>query len=549
MKSSRIVFVCLLSIIAIPAIAQKLKKADRLTLENIKQHIGYLADDRLEGRRAGTPGEKLAMEYISSRMQELGLAPKGTKGYYQPFEINEGRIPDPGAYLYINNDKLNPEDYFFLAYSAEKKVEASPAIALQESGMPWFTDLKEVLQENEGNPHFDLQSHIKTTTQQAYEKGATALILYNSSNKEDQLKFDGNDRSAALPIPIIYVKKKAAEKYLSDVTASIPFRIQVKFTEKKRTANNVIGYLDNAANNTIILGAHFDHLGYGEDGNSMLRTGDKLIHNGADDNASGTAALLELARLLKDSKAKNNNYLFIAFSAEELGLYGSKYFTENPSINLSSANYMINMDMVGRLSDSTQTLAIGGYGTSPAWARVIDPEQRKLAFKIKLDSSGTGPSDHTSFYRKDIPVLFFFTGQHKDYHRPSDDAPAINYEGEVHIINYIAQLIQKLDKEETKLAFLKTKEEAARATSFKVTLGVMPDYTFSGTGMRIDGVTEGRPGAKAGLKAGDIILKIGDYEVNSVQTYMQTLGKFEKGQKTKIRFKRGNELVESDLEW
>jgi S1-C subfamily serine protease len=146
-------------------------------------------------------------------------------------------------------------------------------------------------------------------------------------------------------------------------------------------------------------------------------------------------------------------------------------------------------------------------------------------------------------------VLFFFTGQHKDYHRPSDDAPAINYEGEVHIINYIAQLIQKLDKEEAKLAFLKTKEEAARATSFKVTLGVMPDYTYSGTGMRIDGVTDGRPGAKAGLKAGDIILKIGDYEVSSVQTYMQTLGKFEKGQKTKIRFKRGNELVEADLEW
>lgn len=549
MNSYRLFLLWIVSFVAIPGFSQKLKKADRITLENLKQHIHYLADDRLEGRRAGTPGEKLAMEYISGHMKALGLTARGTDNYYQPFEINEGRIQDPAAYLYINNDPIKSTDYFALAYSAEKTLEASPAIALQESGMPWFTDLKETLEQNDGNPHFDIHDFIKKTTREAHEKGATAMILYNSSDREDPLKFDGNDRSAALPIPVIYIKKAAARKYLSDVTASIPFRMHIKFAEKKRTAHNVIGYLDNGAEKTVILGAHFDHLGYGEDGNSMNRNGEKAIHNGADDNASGTAALLELARLLKESKAKNNNYLFIAFSAEELGLYGSKYFTENPSINLATANYMINMDMIGRLSDSTRTLAIGGYGTSPAWARVIDPEQRKLAFKIKLDSSGTGPSDHSSFYRKDIPVLFFFTGQHKDYHRPSDDAPAINYEGEVHIVNYIAQLIQTLDRDGSKLAFLKTREEAARATSFKVTLGVMPDYTFSGTGMRIDGVTEGRPGAKAGLKAGDIILRIGDFEVSSVQTYMQTLGKFEKGQKTTIRFKRGNEEVEAPLEF
>ena len=205
------------------------------------------------------------------------------------------------------------------------------------------------------------------------------------------------------------------------------------------------------------------------------------------------------------------------------------------------------MDMVGRLNDSTKTVAIGGYGTSPVWASVIDPQQRKLAFGIKLDSSGTGPSDHTSFYRKDIPVLFFFTGQHKDYHRPTDDAPLINYEGELHIVNYISQLIQNLNKQDQKLAFLKTREEAARATSFKVTMGVMPDYTFAGSGMRIDGATEGRPGAKAGLKAGDIIVRIGEHPVTSVQDYMQVLNKFEKGQKTTIRFKRGNEEVEAEL--
>lgn len=533
--------------VAISAFSQKLKKADKLTLANLKAHVAFLADDKLEGRRAGSEGEKLAMEYIRTQMQQAGLTAKGEDGFFQPFPIHEGRKADASAYFQVNDKALSASEYFALPYSAEKSIEAQPAVALQEADMPWFVDLKDVLEENAQNPHFDIHDYIKKNTAKAYDRGATAVILFNSSAIDDKLKFDPLSKDAALKIPVIYLSRDAAKKYFSDVTASIPIRFNVKFTEKTRTGHNVVGYIDNGAANTVILGAHFDHLGYGEDGNSMLRTGEKLIHNGADDNASGTAALLELARILKASKSKNNNYLFIAFSGEELGLFGSKYFTEHPTIDLSKANYMINMDMVGRLNDSTKMVAIGGYGTSPTWASVIDPQQKKLAFGIKLDSSGTGPSDHTSFYRKDIPVLFFFTGQHKDYHRPSDDAPLINYEGQLHIVNYIAQLIQNLNKQNEKLAFLKTREEAARATSFKVTLGVMPDYTFAGNGMRIDGATDGRPGAKAGLKAGDIIVKIGDINIASVQDYMQVLNKFEKGQKTTIRFKRGDETVEAEL--
>jgi hypothetical protein len=318
--------------------------------------------------------------------------------------------------------------------------------------------------------------------------------------------------------------------------------------EKKRTGHNVVGYIDNSAPTTVILGAHFDHLGYGEDGNSMLRTGEKLIHNGADDNASGTAALIELARILKTSKAKSNNYLFIAFSGEELGLFGSKFFTENPTIDLKTVNYMINMDMVGRLNDSTKTLAIGGYGTSPIWATVIHTKDKKLPFVIKLDSSGTGPSDHTSFYRKDIPVLFFFTGQHKDYHRPTDDADRINYDGELGIVNYIINIITNLNKQTQKLAFAKTRETSVSMAPFKVTLGIMPDYTFSGTGVRADGVTDGRPAAKAGLKAGDVIIQLGENIITSMENYMQALNKFNKGDKTKVKFKRGNETIESDIQ-
>lgn len=532
------------------ATAQKLKKADKATIANLQAHIGYLADDKLEGRRAGSAGEKLAMEYIADQFKTLGLQPKGTDGFYQPFEIQEGKEIKEGTLFSINDVKLEKgKDFFPFPFSALKSVEAAPAVALQEADMPWFVDLKEILAENQQNPHFDLIEYIRNNSKKAYDKGATAIIIYNSSTTDDKLAFNGKDKSALTPIPVIYVKKDAAKKYFSDATATLNLKLKVDIGEKSRTGHNVVAYLDNGAASTVVLGAHFDHLGYGEDGNSMLRTGEKLIHNGADDNASGTAALLELAKRLKGSKGKNSNYLFLAFSGEELGLFGSKYFTEHPTVDLATVNYMINMDMVGRLNDSTHILTVGGYGTSPQWAAVINTQDKKLPFGIKVDSSGSGPSDHTSFYRKDIPVLFFFTGQHKDYHRPSDDADRINYNGELQVINYIESVIDKLNKQNQKLAFLKTRETQVSTSSFKVTMGIMPDYTYPGEGVRADGVTEGRPASKAGLKTGDVIIQLGPHKVNSVESYMQALNQFNKGDKTKIKFKRGNQTVEAEVQF
>ena len=374
--------------------------------------------------------------------------------------------------------------------------------------------------------------------------------MYNTSSKEDQLKFDAKDKNETIGIPVVYVLKPAAQKYFSDASASLDIKLKVDIGEKKRTGHNVIAYIENGAATTVILGAHFDHLGYGEDGNSMLRTREHLIHNGADDNASGTAALIELARLLKESKLNKNNYLFIAFSGEELGLFGSKYFADNPTINLSSVNYMINLDMVGRLNDSTKVLTIGGYGTSPEWASLINLKSKKSPFVIKIDSSGTGPSDHTSFYRKGIPVLFFFTGLHADYHKPSDDFDKINYSGELAVINYIYSLIEKENKENHKLAFMKTRETQTSGPSrFNVTLGIMPDYTFGGTGVRIDGVSDGRPAQKAGLQTGDVIVQLGDYGVTSLDNYMEALGKFKKGDVTIVKVKRGNDTIEKPIQF
>lgn len=548
MNISRFIWLTFLFILWGTANAQKLKKEDKFTLENLRTHVGYLADDKLEGRRTGSNGEKLAMEYISNQFKKNGIEAKGSSGYFQPFEINEGwRVGDSTVFI-INDSVLKVgRDYFPFLFSAEKHVEASPAIVLQEPDMPWFFDLKEIVEENKGNPHYDLEEYIKKNSKKAYNRGATSIILYNSSPIDDNLAFNPKDKSQKLEIPVIYVHKDAARKYLGDATATLNIQLNVDIVERKRIGHNVIGYIDNGAATTVVTGAHFDHLGYGEDGNSLLRTGEKLIHNGADDNASGTAALIELARILKTGKAKNNNYLFIAFSGEELGLFGSKYFIENPTIDLNSINYMINIDMIGRLNEGSRALTIGGYGTSPQWATVIKIQEKKLPFLIKLDSSGSGPSDHTSFYRKEIPVLFFFTGQHMDYHRPGDDADKINYTGELNIVNYIINLITNLNKQKQKLAFLKTRDISTSMTSFKVTLGIMPDYTFSGSGVRADGVSEGRPAALAGLKSGDIIIKLGDNVVNSMETYMQALNKFNKGDKTKVTFIRGTETMKSDI--
>ena len=532
-------------------ISQKLKKSDQITLTNIQNHIHYLADDKLEGRRAGTKGEELAMDYISDQFKQIGLRPKGTVGYYQDFTISEGKQINAGSHFIINDKELKvDDDYFPFPYSPNISIEALPAIGMQETGMPWFIDVRDAIEENANNPHFDLNNYIREQAIELKKKGATALIMYDTSPKEEQLKFDAKDKTDVIGIPVIYVRKEMAKKYFSDASASLDIKLKTDIGEKKRTGHNVIGYIDNGAPATVVLGAHFDHLGYGEDGNSMLRTGEHLIHNGADDNASGTAALIELARLLKGSKLNKSNYLFIAFSGEELGLFGSKYFVENPTINLSEVNYMVNMDMVGRLNDSTRVLTVGGFGTSPEWAFLVNQKAKKSPFIIKVDSSGTGPSDHTSFYRKNIPILFFFTGLHADYHKPTDDFDKINYAGELEIIDYIYSLIEKENKENHKIAFTKTREtQSMTSARFSVTLGIMPDYTFAGSGVRVDGVSDGRPAQKAGLQTGDVIVQLGDFNVTSLENYMEALGKFKKGDIAIVRFKRGADVMEKQVQF
>ncbi len=309
------------------------------------------------------------------------------------------------------------------------------------------------------------------------------------------------------------------------------------------TGKNIVAFLDNKAKNTIVIGAHYDHLGYGGDG-SLYRDTIKAIHNGADDNASGTAVMLDLARRLK-GKNTNSNYLFMAFSGEEMGLLGSNYFVKNPTIDTKAVSYMFNMDMVGKLKQDS-TLAVYGVGTSPMFKQVLNAHNKD--FKLVLSESGTGPSDHTSFYLADIPVLHFFTGQHEDYHKPSDDAEKLNYEGMNKISDFIYNIITDLD-DNGKLAFRKTKNESENTPRFRVGLGVVPDYLFDGKGMRIDGVSEGKAAERAGLQKGDVVVKLGDSAVVDMMSYMRALSVFKKGDKTKATIKRNNKNITKSIEF
>lgn len=304
------------------------------------------------------------------------------------------------------------------------------------------------------------------------------------------------------------------------------------------TGRNVVAFLDKKADKTIVIGAHFDHLGMG--GQGSLHRGDSAIHNGADDNASGTAALLALAEILKHEELKNN-ILFIAFSGEENGLWGSNYFVKNPTIDLQTVNYMINMDMVGRLNEE-KSLAINGVGTSPSFVPVFD-QINSDSLKLVTSESGVGPSDHTSFYLQDLPVLHFFTGQHEDYHKPSDDSDKINYEGLVKVVRYISRVVTALDNE-PKLAFTKTKD-SSDSPRFTVSMGVVPDYMFDGKGMRVDGVSEGKPAQAAGLLKGDVVVQLGDSTVYDMMSYMRALSAFQKGDSTKVVIERSGQKVEA----
>lgn len=313
-------------------------------------------------------------------------------------------------------------------------------------------------------------------------------------------------------------------------------------TAEKRLAKNVAGLLKGTGDSEeiIIIGAHYDHLGMGAFGS--LHKGEPRIHNGADDNASGTAGLLELAEYFAAYRPETD-ILFLAFSGEEMGLLGSQHFVDNPTVELENVLAMINMDMIGRMLDNK--LLIFGVATADTWETVLK-EANTDSLELDLVPDGTGSSDHTSFYYKDIPVLHYFTDTHADYHRPSDDAEWINAEGQALLLQHLSRVITRLDEmDKEELAF--TEAPGQRRQSMRMdgpTLGVLPDYGFDGEGFRITGVSNDGAAEQAGLAGGDIIIKIGAREIADIYRYMDALNELKKGQSVLVTVLRdGQEVI------
>lgn len=316
---------------------------------------------------------------------------------------------------------------------------------------------------------------------------------------------------------------------------------------EKRLSKNVVGLVRGTkeSDEVIIIGAHYDHLGYGEFG-SLYRGDTPRIHNGADDNASGTAGLIELAQYFGKYRPETD-LLFVAFSGEEMGLLGSAHFVEEPPVNLDNTLAMINMDMIGRMED--RKLIIFGTGTTSDWEEILLVANTD-SLKIQLVKDGTGASDHTSFYYKNIPVLHYFTDTHSDYHRPSDDVEYINNEGIAKITEHIVRVIEYLDGiDKEQMAFIEAPGKQRQSMRLEgPTLGVLPDYGYDGTGMKITGVNAEEPAANAGLKAGDIIIKLGGLELDDIYDYMAALNTLEKGETTTITILRNGEEITLELQ-
>lgn len=546
--------------------------------DRLRVHVYALADDSMAGRQTGSVGEHQAAHHIIQAFGEMNMKPAGdpmksgagsaqaeesmgTAGWKQSFTFTARKEFSPLQLLLVGRSRLIwGKDWHTLPESGGGLVKgklqdvgygiSAPDLGHDDyAGQPNLTGKIALIRVNSpdgNNPHgkFGPHSLPARKIRLAFEKGARAVVFYPGSD-EDMIptgKPDRRTQSAELPAVCL---TRAAYQQIKPENGML-VRLQTGVDALQVTGNNVVAFLDHGAAHTVVVGAHYDHLGDGTWGGSLQRDGSgPAIHNGADDNASGTAGLIELARYFSSAThpaAKGFNYLFMAFSGEELGLLGSAYFAKNPTYPLNKVAAMINLDMIGRLDSQTRSIGVYGVGTSPIWPIRVDSLAGSL--KPKTHESGSGSSDHTSFYLQDIPVLHLFTGTHTDYHKPSDDADKINYTGMAEVVNYVVRLIESIPSGD-KPAFVRTTDsDRNSAPSFKVTLGIMPDYFYEGRGVRIDGVTPNRPAGRAGMLKGDLLLELGSYETADMDAYMKALSAFSKGQATTARVMRGDQILE-----
>jgi hypothetical protein len=529
---------------------------DLSATKRMEQDLFFLSSDALKGRKPGTPEADVAREYIAGKMMAYGIEPMGENGYFQKFPVPEYAAVDYDATtLSVGNAQLEGHvDFYPVSISCEtgkassKTVYVGYGITTEDGSYDDFKGLDvngaiavmNVSSPDGIHPHSAYAAYHSLNERVAslVEKGAKGILLINpEGTASDTQEFFKSINASSLPVFFVR-NEKWVNKLMKRAQKTT---MSVSISERFSDGYNVIGYIHNNKRKTVVLGAHYDHLGMG--GENSLYKGPAAIHNGADDNGSGTTLLLEAMRYYAQRQDTNYNYLIQFYSAEELGLIGSKYWANNPTFPLKEVEYMINSDMVGRLRDNR--LQLSGTGTAVEWDEILDTPIHGL--DIKKDPAGVGPSDQTSFYYKDLPVLHLFTGTHDDYHKPTDDADKINYKGMAKLASLIYTITARTAYYEN-VTFQKTTSSEQKTTpNFSVTLGVVPDYLFGGPGLRIDGATEGRPGANGGLKAGDVIMKIGAIAIDDIYAYMTALGAFKKGDTTALVYVRDGEEVETEI--
>ena len=555
-------------ILLIPAFSLNAQVAfdfsDDAVISRLMEDIYTLASDEMEGREAGTEGERKAAAFIKEQMQEAGLEPLFDGSFYQEF-------PFPGDWVWGMNNTLSVNghefehgtDYYVLPGSASGTWTASIVDVgfglsnLEEiEGFEDYCDY-EGFDDLDGKifmMEFFMPEALDTLADRglfrlifqkirlAEEKGAAGIVFVNTRSTRDDPPVDLRISRRVFDMPVIFAGEEIASLIRQEETDQI--HIQTDLYREDNTGINVAGYLDNQATYTVVIGAHYDHIGYGGRGSRSPDV--HAIHPGADDNASGTAGILEKARFLSATGlATNYNYIFIAFSAEEKGLVGSRYFTDSDAYDIGRINYMFNLDMIGRMEDNN--LSLIGTGSSPAWEALIEANTPEH-LNIRKSPGGRGGSDHTSFYVKDIPVLFFFTGIHEDYHRPEDTADRINFEGAREIIAFGTEMVLALDNME-RLAFTQSSAPAPeRSREDMVTLGLMPDHAFDGEGLRVLAVSDDRPAKRAGIQNGDIIIRINDIQILEIHTYMEALGNIRTNQTITVVVQRDDEEIEIEVQ-
>ena len=552
-----------------------------ITKQEIQDHINYLASDELEGRFSGSAGERLAGDYIAEEFESYGLKKMFGSSYFQEFDFTSNielgennslsiKTSDGSIDLKITDDfvtapfsgNFNFEgDLVFVGYAiSSDKIDYDDF-----AGVDVNNKIVIAMRYNPDNDstksEFDAFSALRRKASTAKEKGAKAIVFVNGYKpaEDDKLIEFRYDRSSGIEdFAAVHVKRdiidnllKANGKDFKEVQETIDntkkplsfsldngsISIQTEVKYNTGVGRNVVGWIEGSdpvlKNEYIVLGAHYDHLGYGEVG-SLYRGDEVLIHNGADDNASGTTGLLELAEKI-GSEPDNfkRSIIFMAFSGEELGLLGSIHIVNNSPVSIEDIAAMLNMDMIGRMNEDT-VLNLIGVGTSTNFKSLLE-EKNKYGFKLSFTDDGFGGSDHQSFTNKNIPVLFFFTGTHEDYHKPSDDADKINSEAQEKIVKYVYDITEELSNSEERPDYVQVKREAPRGGyGGKVYVGTVPEFGYEGKGFKLSGVSDGGPAQLAGLQGGDIMIKFGKKDLENIYDFMYAMSEYAPGDEVDV---------------